>query len=284
MSEQPVYGPFISRKQAQGQGLKHYFTGKPCKNSHVAPRFTRRGLCVDCNRAHNRRLQAAGYYRDYYAERMGTDERFRLSKSADTRRHYHKYIKTDPEKMRVMRDRNKRYAQTEEAKASQKKRMDAFIASGKKAVSDRKYSQTAGGRATHRFANNNYRMKVKETTGMSGTARSLAKNPQQKIHSRLNTRMTSALFSAGVRKAHNTEELVGCSIKHLMEHLEKQFTPGMNSANHVKWHIDHIRPCASFDLTDLKQQRQCFHYSNLQPLWARDNIEKADNKWEEEAV
>ena len=42
------------------------------------------------------------------------------------------------------------------------------------------------------------------------------------------------------------------------------------------WHIDHIKPCASFDLTDPKQQQQCFHYSNLQPLWWYDNLSKGD--------
>ena len=47
------------------------------------------------------------------------------------------------------------------------------------------------------------------------------------------------------------------------------------------WHIDHIRPCASFDLTDPEQQKQCFHYTNLQPLWAEDNLRKSD-KWEED--
>jgi hypothetical protein len=42
------------------------------------------------------------------------------------------------------------------------------------------------------------------------------------------------------------------------------------------WHVDHIIPCASFDLTDPEQQRQCFHYTNLQPLWAEDNLRKSD--------
>ena len=43
-------------------------------------------------------------------------------------------------------------------------------------------------------------------------------------------------------------------------------------------YLDHIRPCASFDLTDEAQQRECFHYTNLQPLWATDNMQKSD-KW-----
>lgn len=43
---------------------------------------------------------------------------------------------------------------------------------------------------------------------------------------------------------------------------------------HDKWHIDHVRPCASFDLTDPEQQKQCFHWSNMQPLWQTDNLRK----------
>ena len=48
----------------------------------------------------------------------------------------------------------------------------------------------------------------------------------------------------------------------------------MTQKNYGEWHVDHIKPCASFDLTDPKQQEICFHYTNLQPLWAIDNIKK----------
>ena len=69
-------------------------------------------------------------------------------------------------------------------------------------------------------------------------------------------------------------ELVGCTMPELMSHLEKRLLPGMSWENRSLWHIDHKRPCASFDLTDPAQQRQCFHYTNLQPLWGRDNCSK----------
>jgi len=74
----------------------------------------------------------------------------------------------------------------------------------------------------------------------------------------------------------STVKLLGCTIKELKVHLQKHFTPGMTWKNHSLkgWHIDHIRPCASFDLSQPKEQRKCFHYSNLQPLWAIDNIKK----------
>jgi hypothetical protein len=68
--------------------------------------------------------------------------------------------------------------------------------------------------------------------------------------------------------------LLGCSIDELKSYLEKQFVIGMNWDNYGEWHIDHIKPCCSFDLTDLEQQRICFNYTNLQPLWAKDNIRK----------
>lgn len=89
---------------------------------------------------------------------------------------------------------------------------------------------------------------------------------------RLRTRLQHVLD--GASKDIATLNLVGCSITELLIHLESTFQPGMSWENRNLWHIDHIRPCASFDLTDPKQQKQCFHYSNLQALWAIDNIRK----------
>lgn len=81
----------------------------------------------------------------------------------------------------------------------------------------------------------------------------------------------------GISKSAKTLELLGCSVENLREHLERQFRPGMAWSNHGPvWHIDHIRPCANFDLTVFEQQKQCFHYTNLQPLFAAENIKKGD--------
>lgn len=63
----------------------------------------------------------------------------------------------------------------------------------------------------------------------------------------------------------------------LRAHLESLFQPGMTWDNYGKtWHVDHIKPCALFDFTDPQQVRDCFQLSNLQPLWATENIRKSD--------
>ena len=73
-------------------------------------------------------------------------------------------------------------------------------------------------------------------------------------------------------------ELIGCSVSKLMKHLEGKFQDGMTweTRGVHGWHVDHIIPCKVFDLTDPEQQKQCFHYTNLQPLWAEDNLKKGD--------
>jgi hypothetical protein len=99
-----------------------------------------------------------------------------------------------------------------------------------------------------------------------------ASDPGYAAVRRLRRRLAKAL--KGSPKAASTLTLIGCSRSELRAHLESRFAPGMSWENRHLWHIDHIRPCASFDLTDPDQQAQCFHYLNLQPLWALDNIRK----------
>lgn len=95
-----------------------------------------------------------------------------------------------------------------------------------------------------------------------------------RISDNIRKRCSFAIKKAGGNKSSKSEYLLGCSFEDARKYLESKFQPGMSWENHGKWHIDHIRPCASFDLTDPDQQKECFHYTNLQPLWAKDNFIK----------
>lgn len=70
-------------------------------------------------------------------------------------------------------------------------------------------------------------------------------------------------------------ELLGCTLEEFKSHIEKQFDDKMTWENYgAYWHVDHIIPCASFDLTKEDDQRRCFHYTNMQPLEAHANMRK----------
>lgn len=71
-------------------------------------------------------------------------------------------------------------------------------------------------------------------------------------------------------------QLLGCEWHEFIAHVESQFQPGMTWANHGLrgWHFDHIRPLSSFDLTDDAERLKGCNYTNVQPLWAADNVRK----------
>jgi len=82
------------------------------------------------------------------------------------------------------------------------------------------------------------------------------------------------------QKAGSAVRDLACSIEELKRYLESQFQEGMTWENWGRgkdcWHIDHIKPLASFDLTEEEQFKKACHYSNLQPLWEEDNLEKSN--------
>jgi hypothetical protein len=97
-----------------------------------------------------------------------------------------------------------------------------------------------------------------------------------KILGNLRNRLWFSFKRGLVKKNIKTLDLIGTSIENLILHLEKSFKPGMTRENYGEWHIDHIKPISKFDLNDENEQKKCFHYTNLQPLWASENIKKSD--------
>ena len=99
---------------------------------------------------------------------------------------------------------------------------------------------------------------------------------QERLRLRLHSRILNAIKRQGQTKHHKTLELLGCTIPEARKYIESRWQEGMNWSNHslLGWHIDHIQPCNTFDLSDPNQQKKCFHYTNLRPLWAKDNLRR----------
>lgn len=96
-------------------------------------------------------------------------------------------------------------------------------------------------------------------------------DPQFRLSQNIRTRIRKALERG--TKSGKSLELLGCSIPELKSYLEDRFLPTMTWDNYgTLWHIDHIIPCASYNLVDPEQQKKCFHYKNLQPLFAKTTI------------
>lgn len=102
-------------------------------------------------------------------------------------------------------------------------------------------------------------------------------DPQFKLRIILGNRLNEVLKKNKTYKTSNIITLLGCSLNKVKEYLEKQFTINMSWENHgIYWEVDHILPCDSFNLSDTEQQKQCFHYTNLQPLTKIDNRIKSN--------
>jgi hypothetical protein len=99
-------------------------------------------------------------------------------------------------------------------------------------------------------------------------------DPLYRTRCLLGSRTLKALKGIGFQKSNTTEKMLGCSYENFLQHLESLFSEGMNWHNQGKWHIDHIIPLAS--AKNEEELIKLCHYTNLQPLWAKDNLSKSN--------
>jgi len=158
-------------------------------------------------------------------------------------------------------ERAKIYRQTPEGKAKRKLEI----------IQRTEWFRTPEGRAKKR----EYHQKHKMRSNQRYNER-YHPDSQFRIRRTLTGRLRSALKIFGAKKNSSVVQLIGCSIQELAKMLESKFKPGMTWDNYGAWHIDHIIPCSHFDLTQVENQKKCFHHSNLQPLWATENIFKSN--------
>lgn len=175
--------------------------------------------------------------------------------------------------------RSKEYtkANPEKAAARQKR----YREKNKEKIKARYHANTKIRDRQRAYAN---RPEVKERRNKNAIERR-KNDPYFKVTHNLRSRIWSMLRPVGAKKSATTLNLLGCSLRFFKAWIELKMKPGMSWKNYGKngWHVDHKRPCASFDLLSPEDQKKCFHYSNLQPLWWWENLSKAD-KWEEEAA
>jgi len=98
-----------------------------------------------------------------------------------------------------------------------------------------------------------------------------------RLFNNLAKRACKTLKSKGIIREDKHSELIGCNKDELVIHLSNNFQDNMSLNNYGLWELDHIKPIASFDLTNENELKKCFNYKNIQPLWKEDNNQKSDN-------
>jgi len=288
----------ISIQKAREKKLTRYFTGKRCPKGHIAERLVSTRSCLVCLRersnlwAEKNRKKLNARRRELYPDIK--DELNRKSREKRAKKRKKKKI-SKFKKCTVCRKKlkktykNFRYKSKKRevltfrpvCRPCERKLYSQFIKTPKgkkiKKERDKRYKASPKGRAADkRYYDKNQPKLMKISVAKRALQRKTI--PHVKIRDNLSLRMRLALKEQNLTKRNTTAKLVGCSIKFLIKHLEKQFKPGMTWQNHGRfgWHIDHIKACSTFDLSDPAQQKECFNYKNLQPLWAKENILKSN--------
>lgn len=214
-----------------------------------------RAICKECNRQY--RLENKDSIKKYYEDNK--------DKILEQKKEYHKENFDN-----IMETKKARYERKREQLLSQQKE---YYQENKEQI--KKYREENAERIAEVWR---IRRKAKAKHIAEVQRKYLYKRRRENVEFRILDTCRKRLYKAiaNNRKTASTIELIGCTPAELKQHLEKQFRDGMSWDNYGEWHIDHIIPCASFDFTKPEQQRECFHYSNLQPMWAEENLLKSD--------
>ena len=251
-----------ARSEAIELGLKRYFDGKTCPSGHLSWKLVSNYTCVEClHQKHKVKRQIKRTKtkndREEEQERLNGAHRFPPTTAKAKALGFNRYFTGLPcPKGHV----SERYISGHTCVQCIRD-ASALLDAGKERARKAKYGRDI------RIKNGDEIRRKERTRRASDT--------QFKLASILRSRVKAAI--KGLVKSGSALVYLGCSVSEARSHIEAQFLPGMSWDNHAidGWHIDHKMPISAFDLTDESQRLQAFHYTNLQPLWAHDNLKKS---------
>lgn len=201
--------------------------------------------------------------------RCWVDDCYKKRKQTISQKVYKKWKVTNPEKYEVQSS-NRREHQKNKLKEDQTYRQRQYERTAKWVLKNKDYHKDYS--KNYWKENKQKLLKQKSFKRKNDVAHRMVEN----LRSYVRQLVLKAFKGAPSNKTESTSKLIGCTKTQLLQHLQQQYKPGMTDQNYGSWHIDHIIPCASFDLTNIEERQKCFHYTNLQPLWAAENLAKGD--------
>tara|TARA_R110002020_G_C16216027_1_gene767334 strand:- start:533 stop:1414 length:882 start_codon:yes stop_codon:yes gene_type:complete len=285
----------ISVEAAIEAGLKFYFTGKECARGHLSKRLVSNRCCYECSK-----LRVAGKLKDEMRQKKDLEQvrvlntTGYISRSDAIENGLTRYFTGKPCPYGHISERmvssyaccecntKKYYDNHEKEKERSRKKAAVYSAENKEKIlekaKDRYYSDVEGHRRKSReYSRNNkdkisaYRKKNKDKIRKS--SKEYKSRPDVVTSEFIRRCLARVQDNFGGRRA-KYEKVIGYTMEQLSEHIEKQFKEGMSWDNRTEWHIDHIRPIKSFLDDGIKDPAVINALSNLQPLWAQDNLAK----------
>ena len=198
----------------------------------------------------------------YYLQKKQDDPDFLKKEWQKAKPRYQRYVEENRDRITARRSA---YREANKEVIAEKSR--AYYRANTELVKDRQKAYKQKNREALKVTRNDY------------LKRKYHSDPQFRLKALLRSRITKALKNG--QKSGSAVKDLGCTLWEFKEHIERQFTDGMTWENYGDWHLDHIVPLTSFDLTDRPQFLSACHYTNYQPLWADDNVKKgAKVGWE----
>lgn len=232
--------------------------------------YARHGTCKSCcylkNKANKGKYDLYSYHRKYAEQNK---DKIKLHKTKW--RNNNKAAAAESARRRYAANPEKRFIKNKKQRERYRQNLEAMRKRGRAAsakyLNKNKEKVNAKLRARAKTALHKEKVRLRRKADVAYRLRCV-----------LRKRINGICFNNKSLRAGSAVRDLGCSIAALKAHLEAQFKPGMTWENHAidGWHIDHIVPLASFDLTNREQFLKAAHYTNLQPLWAKENLSKGD--------
>ena len=235
-----------------------YFNATFCKYNHLERQYTATGRCVACAQKDQKAKDKS--IRENRAKEIFEKKEFRLCPEC-----------SEPFLMIPEYRKDKRFC-SKKCAGAEAKRNYVIENPEKKRASANAYT------ARIIEENGDQYKKAKKRSVLLHLKR-YKNDPAYKLRYLYQSRLRNALKYQQQGKSYPSLEYLGCEVDDFAKFIEKQFDNGMNWENHKLdgWHLDHVRPCESFDFKDINQALLCFNWRNYQPLWWDKNIGKADN-------
>ena len=242
-------------------------------------------ICKQCNKEFNPSIHrrkycsqecAKIYLKEYKKNYSQSEGQKKYRQSDERKNHVREYLKSD-ERKKYRREYQKKWVQTDKGKNANEKSQKKYQQSDKYKKYQKEHRQSDKGKETLKKYRQSDKAKAIHNKSKKKYQNERRKSdPLYKLTANVRSRLYSFLKINSITKKNKTFVMVGCTPKFLKEYLEKQFKPGMSWQNHTKtgWHIDHIKPLNKAKTPEAVEK--LMHYSNLQPLWATENLKKGD--------